>query len=323
MFSAKVGRMDNDQTLHIRCGSDIEPALREAGFVGAFLDFSDPFCQGPVLDLPPEEFVASRLDFIVSAYGLDATEAQKKHRLRYARLANAAAYQKIILWFEHDSFDQLILMYLLKHFGGLEEKPAIELVFVDDFPVEPRFMGLGQLSPDQLKTIYDKREPVGDALFGLGAEVWSALVDVTPVTMVRLAQKDTPIVTKCAQALMRHLKELPAKSSGLSLTEELSLKILAGEGPLTGGKLFRALMLDHEPLPYLGDLMYWYDLGRLVDGGAITAGAGDWAERELAITDLGRACLKGDADWMDHVKVERYVGGIRVAPEGKIWRRQG
>jgi hypothetical protein len=37
-------------TLHIRCGSDIESALKEAGFVGDFLEYADPLCQGPVLD---------------------------------------------------------------------------------------------------------------------------------------------------------------------------------------------------------------------------------------------------------------------------------
>lgn len=315
--------MDDSQTLHIRCGSDIEKTLKAAGFEGAFLDFSDPFCQGPVLDLPQEKFIEARLDFVISAYGLDPVQARKKHRLRYAKLANAAAYPKIVLWFEHDSYDQLILMYLLRHFAVLEERPEIELVCIDDYPVEPKFFGLGQLGPDDLKTIYAARQPVTDAMLKLGQEVWSALQEGTPFSMVRIAQKGTPIVPMCAPALMRHLKELPAKSSGLSLTEELSLKILAERGPITAGKLFGMLMRDAEPLPYLGDQMYWYDLGRLVDGGAVDASAGDWPEREMAITDLGRACLEGRADWMDHVTCERYVGGIRVASDTKVFRRQG
>lgn len=315
--------MDDQQTLHIRCGSDIAGALKHAGFEGAFLDFSDPFCQGPVLDLPQEAFIEKRLEFIVSAYGLDPVEARKKHRLRYAKLANAAAYARIVLWFEHDSYDQLILMYLLKHFGALEEKPIIDLVCIDDYPIKPRFLGLGQLSPEDLKTIYAARQPVTGAMHKLGAEVWAALTEATPHNLVRIAQAGTPAVPMCAPALMRHLKELPAKSSGLSLTEELSLKILAERGPITAGKLFGILMREADPLPYLGDMMYWYDLGRLVDGGAVDASAGDWPERELAITDLGHACLKGQADWMDHVKTERYVGGIRVAADTKVFRRQG
>ena len=44
---------DQDMTtLHIRCGSDIKSTLREAGFTGDFLEYSDALCQGPVLDEP-------------------------------------------------------------------------------------------------------------------------------------------------------------------------------------------------------------------------------------------------------------------------------
>jgi hypothetical protein len=35
-------------TVHLRCGSDIRESLRRAGFVGDFLEFSDPYCWGPV-----------------------------------------------------------------------------------------------------------------------------------------------------------------------------------------------------------------------------------------------------------------------------------
>ncbi|WP_068152201.1 DUF1835 domain-containing protein [Kordiimonas lipolytica] len=323
MFSASVARMDTQETLHIRCGSDIEVALKDAGIEGAFLDFSDPFCQGPVLDLPQEAFLEKRLDFVVGAYGLDPVDARKKQRLRYARLANAAAFARIVLWFEHDSYDQLILMFLLKHFSGLDERPVLDLVCVGDFPVEPRFIGLGQLSPADLKGLYDNRQRVTTDMLALGQSVWAALVEETPHNLVRLAQSDTPALPLCAPAIMRHLKELPARSSGLSLTEELTLRVLAAEGARTGGKLFKTLKLEREPLPYLGDQMYWYDLDRLLAGGAIERFGDDWPAASVAITHLGRACLEGREDWMEHVVAERYVGGIRVAPDGKIWRRQG
>lgn len=316
--------MDNSGTLHIRCGSDIEPTLREAGFEGSFLDFSDPFCQGPVLDLPPEGFMVKRQSFISDAYGIPETEVMKQQRLRYARLANACAHDHIVLWFEHDSFDQLILAYLLKHFGSLEQRPIIELICIDDYPVEPRFFGLGQLGPDALKGLWGKREVASDDHYRLGAEVWAALIEATPHNLVRIIQRGTPELPMCAPALKRHLQELPARSSGLSLTEELSLKILETNGVITAAKLYSILMREHEPLPYLGDLMYWYDLGRLIAGGAVSQEGADIHERTVTLTDIGRACLGGDADWMAYVAEERYVGGIRIAPDGsKIWRRQG
>ncbi|NVJ70433.1 MAG: DUF1835 domain-containing protein [Alphaproteobacteria bacterium] len=315
--------MNSDSILHIRCGGDIREGLQAAGVEGAFLEFSDPFCQGAVKDLPQEAFLESRSAFVTSAYGLNPAEAMKKQRLSYARLANAAAYERIVLWFEHDSYDQLILMYLLKHFGALEERPEIELVCIDDSPVEPRFIGLGQLSPTDLKALYGQRKVVDEAMFKLGQAVWAALVEETPHNLVRIVQNGTPVVPMCAGAIKRHLQELPARSSGLSLTEELSLKMLMEKGPMTAGDMFRELTFKRDPLPFLGDAMYWYDLKRLVIGGAIDAEGEIGPDTAVQITDLGRACAEGREDWMAHVKAERYVGGIRVAPDGKIWRRQG
>ena len=42
-------------TLHIRCGSDLQGKLGEAGFGGDFVEFADPFCTGPLRLLPEDE----------------------------------------------------------------------------------------------------------------------------------------------------------------------------------------------------------------------------------------------------------------------------
>ena len=62
---------DDDQpTLHLRCGSDIRDALQTAGFVGDFLEVSDPICQGPVPN--NGDLFTARAAFLADAYGLTA-----------------------------------------------------------------------------------------------------------------------------------------------------------------------------------------------------------------------------------------------------------
>ena len=60
-------------------------------------------------------------------------------------------------------------------------------------------------------------------------------------------------------ALHRHLQELPSTTNGLSLTEQISLEILDKEST-TAGQMFRQLMRERDPLPWLGDIMYWFIL---------------------------------------------------------------
>jgi hypothetical protein len=70
-------------TLHVRCGSDIETTLRDAGFTGDFLEYSDPLCQGPVLDEP--DWLARRSAFIAETYGAGAGMDEAQIATKLAR----------------------------------------------------------------------------------------------------------------------------------------------------------------------------------------------------------------------------------------------
>ncbi|WP_262691082.1 DUF1835 domain-containing protein [Kordiimonas aestuarii] len=315
--------LDSKNTLHIRCGSDIEVALRDAGFEGDFLDFSDPFCQGPVHDLPLGEFIDERANFISGAYHLPVGEVKAREQARYDALRQAAAYDDIILWFEHDHFDQLILAYLLKHLHDYRDMPPVELVCVHDYPVLPRFTGLGQLGPKDLASVWETRTEVGTEQMALGTEVWQALTADSPKALADLVKAGTPAVPTMREALDRHLDELPSTRHGLSLTETLSLRILAEKNRITAGAMFGQLMLRYEPLPYLGDLMYWFELERLVEGGAarVEKDADNWRDKTLSLTDLGERILMTEEDWLDHMPGARFVGGMEITSGQPHWRR--
>lgn len=310
-------------TLHIRCGQDIEQGLREAGLQGDFLDFSDPYCQGPVRGIPHADFLVERSAFIAGAYGLDLSEVTARQSERYEALRHAHDYDQITLWFEHDHFDQLILAYVLNHFADLSSLPQIDLVWVEDYPVLPRFTGLGQLGPNDLKAVWENRVRVTQDHIRLGKEVWCALTMATPTMLATIAHAGTPAIKPMAGAIERHLDELPSSSHGLGLTEALSLRILAEKGELSAGAMFGQLMLGYEPRPYLGDLMYWHELDRLVRGGAarIVADGKTYAQKVLQLTELGERLLAADEDWTDHMPGPRFVGGVEINPGEPHWRR--
>lgn len=58
--------LDGDRrTMHIRCGHDIQNTLREAGFLGYFNLHINPYCQGPVPNVP--DFLELRARYIVES----------------------------------------------------------------------------------------------------------------------------------------------------------------------------------------------------------------------------------------------------------------
>ncbi|MGX1198470.1 DUF1835 domain-containing protein [Parvibaculum sp. MBR-TMA-1.3b-4.2] len=313
------------RTLHIRCGSDIGEALTLAGFEGRFLEYSNPFCQGPVT--PDGDWLARRADFLAEAYGgeMDRSEGDIRAGLMAEEegLAQAADYERVVLWFEHDSYDQLILARVLAAFAEMRGRPRIELVSTDSFPGAERFIGIGQLPPEALHMLWSSRTAVTEAQLALGARIWAALRAGDPTDLWTIAENGAAALPFMSGALLRHLQELPGVADGLSLTQRLILRILHDRGPLTAGRIFAALMRDYEPLPWLGDLMFWHilrEMTRCADPLLEIAPGEDWPKREVALTEAGRACLDGRLDYMSLSPPERWVGGVRLLPGAPVWR---
>ena len=311
--------LDTDKTLHLRCGSDIRHGLQIAGFKGAFLEFADPFCQGPVPDLPLDQFVQTRADFIAKAYDIVPKDALARAKREYGALATLGEYDHVVLWFEHDSYDQLILAFLIDFIKTTRPNTRLEVISVGTVPGVERFIGLGQLSPELLIWCWENhRVPVTDAMLTFGSKAWQAVRSPTPDLLTHFITSGPGPLPHMITALQRHHAELPDPKTGLGLTQKLTLKIIADHGPITVGKTFGHLMRTYDPLPYLGDLMFWADVQRMMTCVdplfTITSDDKDanWAERTLTLTDTGHQTLAGQRNYLDNFTGTRWVGGISV-----------
>lgn len=309
-------------TLHVRCGSDIQHELLRAGFTGDFLSLWDPFTIGPVS--AGTDWVAVRARFLAGG-PIDMPYDELLRELTDAdeRLgASPARYERVVLWMEHDSHDQLSLIRCLARFTQTGPPPVLELISVNYFPGSARFIGLGQLPPEAMRRLWRRRKPVGAAGLALAAEAWTALASDDPRPLARLAQAGTTALPHLAPALQRHLRELPWVGTGLSLTEYLTLQIL-DEKPLTFGELFHSLHAEREPLPFLGDSMFHHivsEMGRAALPVFTRVPAGNPFHDLLSITDAGRDVLRGATDWLSLLPPSRWVGGVRIAAGGSNWR---
>lgn len=317
------------RTMHVRCGHDIERALREAGFAGDFNAHTNPYLQGPVADAP--DWLDRRVRFIADAFGpysgLDHAAVLAGCRDEERRLLAASSdYARVVLWFEHDRYDQLALLRCLASFAEHGAPPRLELVAASDFPGATRFLGLGQLPPEALRLLWERRAPVDAELLAYGTRVWSLFRAPDPRPLADLAVAGTPPLPDLAAALERHLRELPSVRNGLSHTQEILLRALAEHGPQRAGRLVGLVMHRYDSLPGLGDLGYDLVLRELThapeplvrrSGGHAPKA---WHEDEIALTDVGRAVLDGARDWLELAAAERWVGGVRVAPGQHNWR---
>jgi hypothetical protein len=319
--------LDADRrTLHIRCGNDIERTLAEAGLHGDFALHINPYLQGPVTDTP--DWLERRAQFIAESLGpyqsLDyATVLERAHDEERRLAAASREYARVVLWLEHDRYDQFVLLRCLAAFAEHGAPRELELVGPNDFPGTTRFLGLGQLPPEALRLLWERRAPLGAQQLQFGRHVWNAFRAADPRPLAALAHAGTPLLPDLAGALVRHLQELPWVTDGLGLTHRLLLQASAEKAQQRVGRLVGLVMHERDPLPGLGDLGYDLALRELAAGAeplVVRTGAhapSDWHLDEVALTASGRAVLEGRRDAQ---LPERWVGGVRVGPGEPIWR---
>ncbi len=307
--------------VHVRCGSDIRDALSEAGIPGDFVEFSDPICQGPVPPGLSEDGLHSvRTAFITETYGAAAAVPVPGRLERESEVLDSiTGADKIVLWFEHDIYDQAILIRLL---AALKDRNDLHnrlfMISTDRFPGIDRFVGLGQLMPEQLGELWGTETPVTGAQMNAAAEAWTAYRSGDPSDLLPFAKTTDGPLPYLAGALTRHLRELPWTRDGLSLTERLILTAIA-KGAATPGLAFRDLYVEYEPQPFLGDLMFWPIVRGLAGAREPALTPYTAPPDPIALTDFGHGLLNGDADWIVTNGIDRWWGGTHLTGDPD-WR---
>ncbi|WP_299443321.1 DUF1835 domain-containing protein [uncultured Rhodospira sp.] len=316
------------RTLHVRCGSDIFESLAQAGFQGDFLEVSDPVIQGPVPEVRSlDAYHETRAAFIADAYGVTLAEARARLTGQWAGLMTADRYDRVVLWFEHDAYDQTILARVLDALHGRRGvEGRAELVLYDparDGAAVGRVRGLGELKPEHLLRLWTRRRPVTRTLTAQGVRVWAALRQSDPRGLARLAGGTVPGLSTMAPALRRWLRDLPWTTDGLGLTERGILEVLTARGGAASTGVLFGAYLDDDPQPTLGDAMFVVVLRGLAGGPAPAVTRDDAEADRLAtwtFTETGRRLLDGTADWVPLGGLDRWMGGTRLLSGQPVWR---
>ena len=313
-------------TLHVRCGSDIRATLLTAGFRGDFLEVAYPYCHGPVT--AGADHLQREAKFLTASagrlYSLSFAQALARREHEERELAaSAARYQRIVLWMEHDCFDQLALVRCLSQYASGGVPAVLELVSINHFPGSVRFIGLGQLPEEALRLLWERRTIVSRTQLDLATQAFDALCSDDPRALAALMRSGAAPLPYLATALHRLLQELPGTSDGASLTERLVLQVLA-EGRSSWQRLFEQLIYQRDPLPLTTDLHLLHTVERLAGLShpvlSIAASANHWRDDQLTLTDTGRAVLSGDRDLLSLQPQSRWVGGVEVTADPSGWR---
>jgi hypothetical protein len=324
--------------LHITNGESAAIGLRRSGIPGVFLAWSDVLHEGPVpAGLSLDQLSELRARFIAGRGWSSYEETLEGFRSRDSILKHFRDEQEVMLWFEHDLYDQLQLLQILDWFAEQEQGETIlTLISIDSFPGFVAFHGLGELTPAQLHTLFPSRQPVTTSAFALARAAWDAFRSPDPRAIERMLAQDTSALPFLASALRRHLQQFPAIASGLARSERQLLDVLVS-GPARPVPLFVAAQAKEEA-PFLGDWPFWQHVYELSLGPAPLLISDDgspfqlpsfldnsapqpaFLEQTLTLTEEGHAVLGGQADWMRLHGLDRWLGGVHLTGHEPVWR---
>ena len=310
--------------LHVTNGDSAADAMRAAGIAGDILPWRDVLHDGPVpARLPLEELSLVRARFISERGWGAGHDVEATFRERDRSLAGFRAHDEVVLWFEHDLYDQLQLIQLLDWFGDHEPGAArLTLVQSDDY--------LSTQPPARLAERFAARRPVTDAQLSLGEDAWNAFRSPDPHAIEALLGRDTSALPFLGAALRRHLEQFPSTQNGLSRSERQALEALA-DGPLSAGEAYRRAHHGLEDVVWLGDSSFFSYLEDLSAGDAPLVahedGApfrvprdADPAALRVALTDAGRDVLAARADRVRLNGIDRWLGGVHLRGREAAWR---
>lgn len=323
------------RVLHITNGDSAGGLIQASGIAGDVWPWRDPMHHGP---MPPDLDLAA-LSAVRAAYlSAPGHLADDEFRARDAVLQKSQDYEVVVLWFEHDLLDQLQILQILDWFAAPENAhPGLEMICIGAFEGMPRFRGLGELSPQQIASLWPDRKPISAAALASVRNGWAAFRSEDPRAIEQYLLEADAVTPFMRPSLHRHLQEFPDSVTGLMRSEKHVLDVVAA-GEARPGAAFGRVM-DRERWLFGGDLRFFQHVADLTNGPAplLTGEPGpkfqtlyrDKINREtflaqrLSVSPTGKTLLAGTESAFGLLQRDMHLGGVHIRSGTPMWTWNG
>ncbi|MBC8048826.1 MAG: DUF1835 domain-containing protein [Chitinophagales bacterium] len=311
--------------LIITNGESAADRMREAGVGQDILCWRDILHEGPAPQTDTLEALSSlRAAFLAERGWSDPEQLASAFSARDAAIRAHARFETILIWLEHDLYDQLQLLQILDFFASETRRDGLFII--------QSGRHLGAEKPAALKQHLRLMEKVTPLHLDLARMAWQSFRASSPRAWAALLHFDLSIFPFLRSAILRQLEELPSVANGLTSTELSILKLIQeGRG---SPQTIHAEFNDREDAPFMGDWSFWHILDQLGMGySPLITGFNGYkfspqiSEAELApylnadlrLTNLGQNALRGMTDASKHRRIDRWMGGVHLT-NANLWR---
>ena len=316
--------------LHIYNGDSTADTARAADIPGDHLPWREALVCGPApADLAETEFIQLRARHLATAYNAPVEKCRAELVAMHDALGTFSEHDEVVLWFEHDLFCQVQLIYLLNWFAGRGMgQTKLSLVCVDQFPGVYPFHGLGQLNQEQLQSLFPGRSEIAASQLELAVKAWEAYSASDARALISLLRSDMSALPFLKDALQKHLERFPSTRNGLGRVENAALALVPA-----GYSQFRSLFpafARRESAYGFGDAQVYLAMETMMAARKpllIQHNRNHWAKdcaqmllASFDLTEDGKAVLSGAEDFVATNGIDTWLGGIHLSGKEAAWR---
>lgn len=298
-------------------------AIRQAGIEGDLMSWDDILHEGPVPFGPSlAEMSKVRANYLASRGWGDVEEIQERFDKRDQQLVGSPArYREVVLFVEHDLYDQLQLLQVLAWFEK-NTTPAFMLTSV----LPPTH--IGYCSSEELRSAFNERLAITKDVLVQAGQCWSHFTAPDPSYLLDVQDVDHEVLIHVGPAFKRLIEEYPDAQTGLSRIETQILRLIR-DGVKEPVALFKAYQKT-EAAAFLGDWSFWMILHELTQGSEplieatnsksyrIPPEIEDYSELmgcSFMLTSSGKDVLDGRTSQLALKNIDKWIGGVHLTSD--------
>jgi len=296
--------------IHFHNGDITALLARRAGVPGRHQPYRESLVGGPVRrELAQMEWVEERARFLAEEHGEHLLRVRNDLLEQEQAIDVAKTEEEIVLWFEHDLYCLIHLLYLTRRFANC----AVTLVW-NPVPI-------AQLDVNEILALFRSRTPITPVMVRAGDAAWQAYTADDPTALNRLLRQDIADFPFLVDGLRLHASRFPSTRDGLGEPDRKMMQLIDA-----GAADFATLFGQFNPDPPrygFGDGEVLRNLRRLawcaVPMITLTEVPGEIPKAALAVTPAGRNVLEGKVDFIDVNGADLWLGGAHLTRE-RVWR---
>jgi len=242
--------------LHITNGDILTNKLSTLKLEGDIITWREMLCEGKTeTNVGSESFWKTRFEFLNKNYKVSKSWFIDKTLKEYRTLCNHKQEDRIVLWFGFDLFDQVNMLAVISWLKTHRPYAEISLVSSEEEENSLNILGLGDLTDEQLRQLYNNRTLLTQDDIEYADYVWQLYCSDNPIRLENLKDFDSFQFSHLSGAIEAHLLRYPTIRNGLNEVENNILRLARSAKPKTKIELLNTVLRNQGRYGF-GDTQY-------------------------------------------------------------------